>query len=62
MCSGPEHNAAGGNLALPSYCILPLFHPPMNPDITPAGMGYISRDGHQFHCRHPVVVQQAFHV
>ncbi|KIJ13989.1 hypothetical protein PAXINDRAFT_100354 [Paxillus involutus ATCC 200175] len=62
MCSGPEHTAAGGNPALPSYCLLPLFHPPMDPDTAPGGMGYISHDGHQFPCRNPVVMQQAFHV
>ncbi|KAG0705088.1 hypothetical protein DFH29DRAFT_316509 [Suillus ampliporus] len=27
MCSGPEHTAAAGNAAQPSYCTLPLFHP-----------------------------------
>ncbi|KAF9230708.1 hypothetical protein BU15DRAFT_91059 [Melanogaster broomeanus] len=62
MCSGPEHSAAGGNPALPSYCVLPLFHPPLDANTAPAGMGYISHDGHQFSCRNPVVMQQAFHV
>ncbi|KIJ64834.1 hypothetical protein HYDPIDRAFT_111462 [Hydnomerulius pinastri MD-312] len=61
MCSGPEHTAAGGNPAIPSYCTLPLFHPPQDPNTAP-GMGYISHDGHQFSCRNPVVMQQAFHV
>ncbi|KAF9232513.1 hypothetical protein BU15DRAFT_67382 [Melanogaster broomeanus] len=60
--SGPEHSAASGNAALPSYCILPLFHPPLNPSTAPPGKGYISHDGHQFPCRNPVVMQQAFHV
>ncbi|KAF8548835.1 hypothetical protein OG21DRAFT_670471 [Imleria badia] len=62
MCGGPEHTAAEGGAAIPSYCVLPLFHAPLNPSITPAGMGYISNDGHQFTCRNPVVMQQAFHV
>ncbi|KAF9218569.1 hypothetical protein BS17DRAFT_720337 [Gyrodon lividus] len=62
MCSGPEHSAAGGNPALPSYCVLPLFHPPLDPNTAPGGMGYISHDGHQFSCRNPVIMQQAFHV
>ncbi|KAF8548836.1 hypothetical protein OG21DRAFT_1448641 [Imleria badia] len=62
MCGGPEHTAAGGGAAIPSYCILPLFHAPLNPNTAPAGVGYVSNDGHQFACRNPVVMQQAFHV
>ncbi|KAF9231332.1 hypothetical protein BU15DRAFT_68422 [Melanogaster broomeanus] len=62
ICNGPEHSAASGNAALPSYCVLPLFHPPLDPNTTPADSGYISHDGHQFSCRNPVVMQQAFHV
>ncbi|KAF8548833.1 hypothetical protein OG21DRAFT_1489038 [Imleria badia] len=62
MCAGPEHTAAGGGAAIPSYCILPLFHPPLNPITARAGVGYISNDGHQFACRNPVMMQQAFHV
>ncbi|KAH0834248.1 hypothetical protein J3R83DRAFT_11580 [Lanmaoa asiatica] len=61
MIDGPEHTAAGGGAAIPSYCILPLFHAPLNPNTAPAGVGYISQDGHQFGCRNPVVMQQAFH-
>ncbi|KAG8219200.1 hypothetical protein J3R82DRAFT_13 [Butyriboletus roseoflavus] len=61
MCGGPEHTAAGGGAAIPSYCVLPLFHAPSNPNAALA-VGYISRDGHQFACRNPVVMQQAFHV
>ncbi|KAG8215603.1 hypothetical protein J3R82DRAFT_7468 [Butyriboletus roseoflavus] len=61
MCGGPEHTAASGGAAIPSYCVLPLFHAPLNPNVAPA-MGYISQDGHQFACRNPVVMQQAFHV
>ncbi|KAF8548768.1 hypothetical protein OG21DRAFT_684156 [Imleria badia] len=62
MCGGPEHTAAGGGAAIRSYCVLPLFHAPLNPNTAPAGVGYISNDGHQFACRNPVVMQQAFHV
>ncbi|KAF8548217.1 hypothetical protein OG21DRAFT_1449416 [Imleria badia] len=62
MCGGPEHTAAGGGAAIPSYCLLPLFHAPLNANTAPAGVGYISNDGHQFACRNPVVMQQAFHV
>ncbi|KAG2116832.1 hypothetical protein DEU56DRAFT_984881 [Suillus clintonianus] len=62
MCSGPEHTAGEGNAAQPSFCILALFHVPMNPNDAPATLGYVSNDGHFFSCRNPVVMQQAFHV
>ncbi|KAI9571051.1 hypothetical protein HD554DRAFT_2017581 [Boletus coccyginus] len=62
MCGGPEHTAAGGGPAIPSYCVLPLFHAPLKPNTAPAGVGYISNDGHQFACRNPIVMQPAFHV
>jgi hypothetical protein len=59
---GPEHTAATGNAAQPSYCTLPLFHPPADPNNAQVGLGYISNDGHLFLCRNPVIMQQAFHV
>ncbi|KAF8452913.1 hypothetical protein L210DRAFT_3617960 [Boletus edulis BED1] len=62
LCGGPEHTAAGGGATIPSYCVLPLFHAPLNPNTAPAGAGYVSSDGHQFACRNPVVMQQAYHV
>lgn len=62
MCSGSEHTAAEGNAAQPSFCTLPLFHIPMDPNTAPATLGYVSNDGHFFSCRNPVVMQQAFHV
>ncbi|KAG1725515.1 hypothetical protein EDB19DRAFT_1643996 [Suillus lakei] len=62
MCSGPEHTAAAGNAAQPSYCTLPLFHPPMDPNAAQVGLGYVSNDGHLFSCRNPVIMQQAFHL
>ncbi|KAF8548149.1 hypothetical protein OG21DRAFT_1501183 [Imleria badia] len=62
MCGGTEHSADGGAAAIPSYCVLPLFHAPLDPNTAPTGGGYISNDGHQFACRNPVVMQQAFHV
>ncbi|KAF8548152.1 hypothetical protein OG21DRAFT_1489630 [Imleria badia] len=62
MCGGREHTADGGGAAIPSYCVLPLFHAPLNPNTARAGVGYISNDGHQFACRNPVVMQKAFHV
>ncbi|KAI5994326.1 hypothetical protein EDD15DRAFT_2432753 [Pisolithus albus] len=62
MCSGPEHAGDAGNLAQPSYCTLPILHPPAYPDADAQDVGYISNDGHHFTCRNPVVMQQAFHV
>ncbi|KAG1720811.1 hypothetical protein EDB19DRAFT_1646869 [Suillus lakei] len=62
MCGGPEHTAAAGNAAQPSYCTLPLFHPPMDPNAAQVGLGYVSNDGHLFSCRNPVIMQQAFHL
>ncbi|KAH9014402.1 hypothetical protein EDB85DRAFT_2295948 [Lactarius pseudohatsudake] len=63
MCPGPEHLAtAAGAPGQPSYCTLPMFHPPRNPNDPVNGLGYTSNDGHLFECRNPVVMQQAFHV
>ncbi|KAF9220065.1 hypothetical protein BS17DRAFT_739840 [Gyrodon lividus] len=62
MCSGPEHSAAAGNPAQPSYCTLPIFHERRNPAGPSPSMGYVSNDGHVFSCKNPVVMQQAFHV
>ncbi|KAF8840154.1 hypothetical protein BDN67DRAFT_684784 [Paxillus ammoniavirescens] len=62
MCSGPEHSAAAGNPAQPSYCTLPMFHAPRDPAEPAPPVGYVSQDGHIFSCRNPVVMQPAFHV
>ena len=59
--TGPEHTGGAGTLPQPSYCTLPMFHPPSDPSVAPAP-GYISNDGHHFDCRNPVVMQQAYHV
>ncbi|KAG6369029.1 hypothetical protein JVT61DRAFT_1964, partial [Boletus reticuloceps] len=61
ICIWPEHTAAGGGAAIPSYCVLPLFHAQLDPNTASARMGYVSSDGHQFACRNPVVMQQAYH-
>ncbi|KAN0136209.1 hypothetical protein V8E53_006069 [Lactarius tabidus] len=64
MCPGQEHHATAGSPGpgQPSYCTLPMFHPPRNPNDPVNGLGYASNDGHLFECRNPVVMQQAFHV
>ncbi|KAI0035522.1 hypothetical protein K488DRAFT_76563 [Vararia minispora EC-137] len=51
----------GGSIP-PSFCTLPMFHPPTDPGSRPTGLGYISNDGHAFSCDNPVALQQAFHV
>ncbi|CAK5283767.1 unnamed protein product [Mycena citricolor] len=59
MCPDTEHAATANNPAHPSYCTLPLFHPPAT---QASGLGYVSNDGHVFNCKNPAVMQQAFHV
>ncbi|EUC59556.1 von willebrand factor type A domain protein, partial [Rhizoctonia solani AG-3 Rhs1AP] len=61
MCSGPEHNATATAPANPSYCILPIFHPPQDRRAAPAN-GYVSADGHRFECVNPTRLHQAYHV
>ncbi|KAI0751603.1 hypothetical protein C8Q80DRAFT_1158351 [Daedaleopsis nitida] len=64
MCSGAEHNRTGEEAAQPSYCTLPILHPPFDPNMPPEGGigGYISDDGHAFLCRNPALLRQAYHV
>ncbi|KAF8549816.1 hypothetical protein OG21DRAFT_1447416 [Imleria badia] len=62
MCAGTEHTDSGWKSAVPSFCILPLFHPPLSASGAPPKHGYISRDGHQFSCKNPASVQQPFHI
>jgi len=61
MCSGSEHSTTTGS-GQPSYCTLPLFHPPRRPEEPVHGRGYISNDGHLFNCMSPPVKLQPFHV
>ena len=63
ILQGPEHTMeVGGANAQPSRCTLALFHLPMDAANAPAGLGYVSNDGHHFSCKNPIVMQQAFHV
>ncbi|KAH9016242.1 hypothetical protein EDB85DRAFT_1898280 [Lactarius pseudohatsudake] len=62
LCSGPEHVATETAPGQPSYCTLPMFHPPQSANDPADGVGYVSHDGHKFSCENPGVVQQAFHV
>ncbi|KAL1691225.1 hypothetical protein GGG16DRAFT_113392 [Schizophyllum commune] len=61
ICPGPEHAATASTPAQPSFCILPMFHPPRVNDGQPH-LGYVSNDGHLFVCKNPAAMQQAFHV
>ena len=60
---GPEHEATGTQPARPSFCTLPIFHPPQ-PLVWASsdGLGYVSTDGHAFGCVNPNQLRQAFHV
>jgi hypothetical protein len=59
-CAGEEHKAREDTPAKPSFCTLPMFHPPAAG--ATRGVGYVSTDGHQFDCRNPAVMKAAFHV
>lgn len=58
---GLEHTVdVGGANMQPSHCTLPMFHPAIDAANAPAGIGYVSIDGHHFNCIIPM--QQAFHI
>ncbi|KAJ7066394.1 hypothetical protein C8F01DRAFT_1123111 [Mycena amicta] len=59
MCPDTDHAGDGTGAPNPSYCTLPLFHPPAT---RATGLGYLSNDGHVFSCKNPTVLQNAFHV
>ncbi|CAE6534558.1 unnamed protein product, partial [Rhizoctonia solani] len=56
-CAGPEHKDDDK----PSRCTLPIFHPPQK-QTPPPPRGYVSPDGHLFHCVDPSRAQQSYHV
>ncbi|KAF7356382.1 VWFA domain-containing protein [Mycena venus] len=66
MCPGPEH--ASTNPPAPSYCLLPILHPPQAPGqlyvipADPNAQGYISSDGHSYACKNPAEMHPAYHV
>lgn len=64
MCPGPEHDRNVNAGAQPSYCTLPILHArhTLDQPVPRNGLGYISNDGHAFHCPNPAVMHQAFHV
>ncbi|KAG8897271.1 hypothetical protein FRB99_008270, partial [Tulasnella sp. 403] len=54
QCVGAEHNATASAPARPSYCTLPIFHPPQPTNWQVAGNdSYVSADGHSFNCSKP---------
>ncbi|KAF8607198.1 hypothetical protein BDV93DRAFT_435953, partial [Ceratobasidium sp. AG-I] len=61
FAQGPEHEATATANAQPSYCSLPIFHPPQ-PRVPQPTTGYISMDGHLFNCQNPARLHQAYHV
>ncbi|KAG8903434.1 hypothetical protein FRB99_003283 [Tulasnella sp. 403] len=63
QCAGPEHDTGASASARPSYCTLPIFHPPQPTNWRVAGnTSHISADGHSFGCRNPNDLRQAYHV
>lgn len=66
MCPGPEHavkaGGTNGKHAHPSHCTLPMFHPPMDAEKAPPGLGYVSDDGHHFLCKNPIVMRPSYHI
>jgi len=61
MCADPDHGGSVNSPAQPSYCTLPIFHPPFTAAEI-VGLGYLSHDGHIFSCKNPALMQQAFHI
>ncbi|KAG8900599.1 hypothetical protein FRB99_005954 [Tulasnella sp. 403] len=63
QCAGTEHQATTSAPARPSYCTLPIFHPPQPTNWQVAGnTSYVSADGHSFGCPNPNNLRQAYHV
>ncbi|KAG8901723.1 hypothetical protein FRC00_005050 [Tulasnella sp. 408] len=63
QCAGPEHQATATQPARPSFCTLPIFHPPHPINWqAPGNSSYVSGDGHSFGCPNPNNLRQAFHV
>ncbi|KAG8834731.1 hypothetical protein FRC17_007455 [Serendipita sp. 399] len=60
-CGGEEHDPDINPGAAPSYCTLPLFHPPADPADAP-GLGHVSSDGHAYNCKNPALMQRSFHI
>ncbi|KAG9032049.1 hypothetical protein FS837_002823 [Tulasnella sp. UAMH 9824] len=59
MAEGREHASYSGNFTGPSYCTLPIFHPPQTDAATVDTSQHISSDGHHFNCPDPAAL---FHV
>ncbi|KAG8946051.1 hypothetical protein FRC03_001516 [Tulasnella sp. 419] len=61
QCAGEEHRGHGSVPARPSFCTLPIFHPPQPLDWADGRNGYISSDGHSFSCANPNR-RQSYHI
>ncbi|KIM22917.1 hypothetical protein M408DRAFT_332686 [Serendipita vermifera MAFF 305830] len=60
-CGGQEHDGDENSGAVPSFCVLPLFHGTPDLDNTPT-LGHISHDGHAYKCKNPALMQRSFHI
>ncbi|KIM22922.1 hypothetical protein M408DRAFT_331422 [Serendipita vermifera MAFF 305830] len=57
-CGGKEHDGNENSGAVPSFCVLPLFHGPPDPNDAPTS-GHISHDGHVYRCKN---LARSFHI
>lgn len=62
MAEGREHESSTGNFAGPSYCTLPIFHPPPIESGISEISQHVSNDGHRFNCPDPATLIPIFHV
>lgn len=61
-CPGPEHAPSASNSTGPSYCTLPIFHPPLLEWEEGDPSEHVSNDGHHYKCPDPATLIPAFHV
>ncbi|KAG8962042.1 hypothetical protein FRC05_005629 [Tulasnella sp. 425] len=62
LTSGPEHAPSASNSTGPSYCTLPIFHPPLLEWEEGDPSEHVSNDGHHYKCPDPATLIPAFHV
>ncbi|KAF8289765.1 hypothetical protein DL93DRAFT_2069130 [Clavulina sp. PMI_390] len=61
-CPDEEHSDRVGAPNGPSYCVLPLFHERRTLNAPSPADGYISADGHRYHCKDPSTGHGAYHI
>ncbi|RHZ44791.1 hypothetical protein Glove_709g38 [Diversispora epigaea] len=64
-CNDKKHSDPDASTGTPtkSYCQKEIFHDPVDSTAPPPGnCGYVSLDGHHFHCDNPVTREATFHI